>query len=130
MRKLIYMIISALLLMSVTSCQDEWKSANELGVNDTRLNISTTDEGTFTLPVYSGYSWTVTLTQGEDWLTPDISSGEGMGYVQFAYSANDATTARVAKVLLKASTGKEIIVTVVQSGMIQKASELSDLEIL
>lgn len=131
MRKYIYMVMSAIVMMtSAVSCEQEFRSSNELGVNDTRLNISTTDEGTFTLTVYSGYSWTMTVTQGEDWLSPGTFSCEGIGYVQFTYTANADTKARVAKVLLKASTGKEIIVSVVQNGMIQKASELSELEIL
>ena len=131
MRKFIYMVMSALVIATAAvSCEQEWKSSNELGVNDTRLNISTTDEGTFTLPVYSGHSWTMTVTQGEDWLSPGSFSGEGVGYVQFVYAANGDTKARVAKVLLKASTGKEIVVSVVQDGMIQKASELIVFEIL
>ena len=131
MRKLINMIMAAfVILTSAASCQDEWKSSNELGVNETRLNINTTDEGVFTLPVYSGTSWTMNVIQGEDWLSPGSFSGEGIGYVNFTYSANADTKARVAKVQLTASTGKEIVVTVVQNGMIQKASELSEFDIL
>ena len=94
------------------------------------MNINTTDEGAFTLPVYSGISWTMNVIQGEDWLSPGSFSGEGIGYIHFTYAANAETKARVAKVQLTASTGKEIIVTVVQNGMIQKASELSEFDIL
>ena len=125
------MIMAAfVILTSAASCQDEWKSSNELGVNETRLNIHTTDEGTFTLPVYSGLSWTMTVTQGEDWLTPGTFDGEGIDYIHFTYAANAGTKARVAKVLLTASTGKEIIIFVVQNGMTQKASALSEFDIL
>ena len=131
MRNLINILLTVFLLAgAATSCQEEWKSSNELGVNETRLNINTTDEGTFTLPVYSGISWTMNVIQGEDWLSPGSFSGEGIGYIHFTYAANGDTKARVAKVELKSSTGKEIIVVVVQNGMIQKASELSEFDIL
>jgi hypothetical protein len=63
-------------------------------------------------------------------LSPGSFSGEGIGYIHFTYAANGETKARVAKVQLKASTGKEIIVVVVQNGMVQKASELSEFDIL
>ena len=131
MRKLINILLAVLFLAgAATSCQEEWKSSNELGVNETRLNINTTDEGTFTLPVYSGISWIMKVIQGGDWLSPGSFSSEGIGYINFTYAANAETKARVAKVQLKASTGKEIIVAVVQNGMIQKASELSEFDIL
>lgn len=130
MRKLIYMILSAAVLMTAASCQEKWTSDNELGVNDTRLNIRTTDEGTFTFSVYSGTDWTLTVTQGEDWLIPRTGSGNGIGYVEFAYTYNPGTSARVAKFTLKASTGKEIEVCVVQSGMTQDASSLTDFDLL
>lgn len=131
MRNLINILLTIFLLAgAATSCQKEWKSSNELGVNETRLNINTTDEGAFTLPVYSGISWTMNVIQGEDWLSPGSFSGEGIGYIHFTYAANAETKARVAKVQLKASTGKEIIVVVVQNGMVQKASELSEFDIL
>ena len=125
-------MVIAVLCVTITaaSCQKEWKSSNELGVNDTRININTTDEGTFTLPVYSGLSWTMTLIQGEDWLSPGSLSAEGIQYIDFTYSANASTKARVAKIQLNASSGKEIIVYVVQNGMVQKASELSEFDIL
>ena len=131
MKRLINILLAVVLLAgAATSCQKEWKSSNELGVNETRLNINTTDEGTFTLPVYSGLSWTMNVIQGEDWLSPGSFSGEGIGYIHFTYAANGDTKARVAKVELKSSTGKEIIVVVVQNGMVQKASELSEFDIL
>lgn len=131
MKRLINILLAVVLLAgAATSCQKEWKSSNELGVNETRLNINTTDEGTFTLPVYSGISWTMNVIQGEDWLLPGSFSGEGIGYIHFTYAANGDTKARVAKVELKSSTGKEIIVVVVQNGMVQKASELSEFDIL
>ena len=131
MKRLINILLAVVLLAgAATSCQKEWKSSNELGVNETRLNINTTDEGTFTLPVYSGISWTMNVIQGEDWLSPGSFSGEGIGYIHFTYAANGDTEARVAKVELKSSTGKEIIVVVVQNGMVQKASELSEFDIL
>ena len=131
MRKLINMILAALItVLTAASCQKEWKSAIELAVNDTRININTTDEGTFTLPVYSGLSWTMSLIQGEDWLAPGNFSAEGMKYIEFIYSANADTKARVAKVQLTASSGKEIIVYVIQNGMVQKASELTEFDIL
>ena len=131
MKRLIHILLAVVLLAgAATSCQKEWKSSNELGVNETRLNINTTDEGTFTLPVYSGISWTMNVIQGEDWLSPGSFSGEGIGYIHFTYAANGDTKARVAKVELKSSTGKEIIVVVVQNGMVQKASELSEFDIL
>ena len=130
MRKLIYMIWSAAVLMVAASCQEKWTSDNELGVNDTRLNIDTTDEGIFTFPVYSGQEWAVVMTQGEEWLTPDIRSGKGIGYVQFTYAYNPDTAARVAKFTIKASGGKEIEVCVVQNGMTQKASSLTDFDLL
>jgi hypothetical protein len=72
----------------------------------------------------------MTVIQGEDWLSPGSFSGEGIGYIHFTYAANGDTKARVAKVELKSSTGKEIIVVVVQNGMVQKASELSEFDIL
>ena len=131
MKRLINILVAVVLLAgAATSCQKEWKSSNELGVNETRLNINTTDEGTFTLPVYSGISWIMNVIQGEDWLSPGSFSGEGIGYIHFTYAANGDTKARVAKVELKSSTGKEIIVVVVQNGMVQKASELSEFDIL
>ena len=131
MKRLINILLAVVLLAgAATSCQKEWKSSNELGVNETRLNINTTDEGTFTLPVYSGISWTMNVIQGQDWLSPGSFSGEGIGYIHFTYAANGDTKARVAKVELKSSTGKEIIVVVVQNGMVQKASELSEFDIL
>ena len=131
MKRLINILLAVVLLAgAATSCQKEWKSSNELGVNETRLNINTTDEGTFTLPVYSGISWTMNVIQGEDWLSPGSFSGEGIGYIHFTYAANGDTKARVAKVELKSSTGKEIIVVVVQNGMVQKDSELSEFDIL
>ena len=131
MKRLINILLAVVLLAgAATSCQKEWKSSNELGVNETRLNINTTDEGTFTLPVYSGISWIMNVIQGEDWLSPGSFSGEGIGYIHFTYAANGDTKARVAKVELKSSTGKEIIVVVVQNGMVQKASELSEFDIL
>lgn len=131
MKRLINILLAVLLIAgAATACQEEWKSSNELGVNETRLNINTTDEGTFTLPVYSGMSWTMDVIQGEDWLSPGSFSGEGIGYINFTYAASAETNARVAKVQLKSASGKEIIVVVVQNGMIQKASELSEFDIL
>lgn len=129
MRRLIYIAFAAVALLAA-SCQEKWTSSNELGVNETRLNINSTDEGSFVFPVYSGTSWTLSILQGEDWLVPQAFSGQGSGYIDFVYTYNSQMNARVAKFLLKASTGKEITVYVVQNGMMQKASSLSDLEIL
>ena len=70
------------------------------------------------------------IAQGEDWLIPQTRSGKGIGYVEFTYTYNPGPSARVAKFTLKASTGKEIEVFVVQSGMTQGASSLTDFDLL
>ncbi len=121
-----YIAIIFALLPVLLSCNKEWTWSGDLGVNSTRINISSQIEGAFTLTVFSNTTWEVLVTQGADWLKTEESSGEGIDTIHLTYSANLEDPARIAKVVLTASTGKTVTVNVIQSGNTETASSISD----
>ena len=124
MKKHIIILLSCLL--AALSCQKDWQWSEDLGVNSTRINISSQIEGEFVLTVFSNTTWEVLVTQGAHWLKARESSGEGIGHVHMSYGANLEDPARIAKIIITASTGKTITVSVVQSGNDEAASSISD----
>ena len=129
MKRQIYSI-AVFLVAFMTSCTKEWVSSIDLGVNTDRVNIDSVYEGEFWFTVFAADDshWTLTVTEGQEWLTPDISGADGRSHVRFAYTANMGDDARIAQFVLKADTGKEIAVAVVQSGLEQSASSVEYIE--
>lgn len=120
------MIVS--MFAGLCACEEKWESQIELGVNDTRLNITQyLDPGYFILPVYSNRRWQLEIVVGAEWLTADCTSGQGTQYVRFDYDANNAEEARVAELML--TGGRQIKVFVVQSGSSQAADDIDDVEL-
>lgn len=126
MRRLCLVLMSILV---ICSCEKKWETSITLGVNSKRLDITTTQEGKFYLPVFSNTDWTISVTQGGQWLITAVANGRGFEDVLFSFSVNEDDNARVAKILLEASTNDRITVNVVQNGRIQSAKSISDAEL-
>lgn len=120
--RIFFLFVAALLCIS---CNKQWQSSNELGVNTTRINISSTQEGDFRFPIYSNTDWKLVITEGTDWLSGNCS-GSGIKDVVLTYSENAADDARIAKFTVTTGSGKSVSVNVVQSGLIQSASSIKD----
>ncbi len=133
MKKLLCILFAC---AALASCTKEWKFSEDMAVNSTRINIpqlSPQDPEDpdkqaigFVISVFSGTDWKVTVTNGSDWLRPKEKKGEGIGHVHFYFDDNLDNPARIAKVQFKASSGKSVVVNVVQDGNSEKASSISD----
>jgi len=123
MKKYIILLVAAAL--AVAGCQKPWAWHEELSVNSTRINI-TTAEGNFTVSVFSNTSWTALVTWGADWLKLEEESGSGVSTLHLANAENYDDAARVATLVLTASTGKTIEVSIVQSGKKEPATSIPD----
>ena len=131
--KKIFCILTACLCLA--ACKKEWTFGEELAVNSTRINLpqleptgnpdTESDDG-FILTVYSNTDWTVSVSQGEDWINPLSSKGEKIGHVHVRFGDNLARQARIGKISLKSSKGKVIIVNLVQDGSEEQATSISD----
>ncbi len=97
MKKLLCILFAC---AALASCTKEWKFSEDMAVNST--------------------------TNGSDWLRPKEKKGEGIGHVHFYFDDNLDNPARIAKVQFKASSGKSVVVNVVQDGNSEKASSISD----
>ncbi len=111
--------------MAFSACQKQWQWSGELGVNSERVNI-TTAEGEFTVTVFSNTGWNALVTRGADWLKLTETSGTGIGTVHLQNAENFEDAARVANLVLTASTGKVIEVHIVQSGKKEPATDVPD----
>ncbi len=129
MKKILYTILAAFVI-TFSSCEEDnkWISDLPLGVNTTRINLPEISEGDFYFTVFASQQWECTVIQGEDWLFCDSVSGEGTDELHFTYSENQDTGARIGKFELSSSS-KNIIVSVVQSGISQSASSVDDIEL-
>ena len=127
--KILYkVLLVAFLICTALSCTKTWDTSIELGVNSTRINLSSQLEGDFVIPVYTNTLWTASVTAGESWLTLDNASGNGRGFMDVHYATNNDNPARIGKILISAGE-KSVTVNIVQSGMARQASSVSDLEL-
>lgn len=119
---------ACLLAWGLCACRDTWESSVTLGVNATRINLTTYREaGSLVVPVYSNRTWEAAIAPGGEWLTADRSAGSGREYIHLDYEPNTGTGARVARLVL--TGGERIEVVFVQSGSEQAASEIDDAEL-
>ena len=127
MKKIVCILLACI---SLAACEKEWSFKEDLSVNSTRINIPqlppAASETGFVLTVFSNTDWTLDIPQGDDWLVPDKKKGSKIGHVHFTYTANEGNPARIGKIKLKASSGKTVLVNIVQDGTNETAASISD----
>ena len=129
MKRLFLYITAALLCLC--SCNKEWTSAVDLGVNNTRINISWSqaqEQFDFIFPVYSTGEWTAEIVAGGDWLTISDNSGKGTGYIKCSCQPNTVDRLRAVKMEV-AGSGKVIPVYFVVSSSSITAADLADADL-
>lgn len=124
MRKFVCILLPVLAL-AFTSCQKKWTSEVELGVFSTRINLEQ-EADNFVVTVFSNQGWTAAVADGSSWISIKEDSGNALGYIHASSSDNFDDYARVGKLKLTSASGKEIIVNIVQSGSLEKASDVPD----
>ena len=124
MKKYIIILLAATLAL-FTSCQNKWQLSTDLGVNSTRINLSTA-EGEFTVTGCSNTSWTALVTRGADWLKLTETSGSGIQTIHLRNDQNTEDPARIATLVLTANTGTVVEVNIVQSGTQERATDVPD----
>ena len=129
MKKTIALIAA---LFALVSCYKPFVSKVDLGVNDTRYNITWAQVKDspldFYFPVYSTGSWTVRIVAGGDWLTLDRTSGERNQYIKCQAQTNTLDIVRAVRV--EVSNGsKTIPVYFVVSSSTLNAADIQDAEL-
>lgn len=121
-----YLLLLLAMLFAFSACEKKWESSLDLGVYSTRINLSDVYEKDFTLTVFSNQDWTSVVTMGADWLSLKENGGSSLGYVHVHADASMAENVRVGKITLRAASGKELVVNIVQSGSVEKAADFPD----
>ncbi|MBQ7268402.1 MAG: BACON domain-containing protein [Bacteroidales bacterium] len=129
MKKYIALIAA---LFALVSCYKPYVSKVDLGVNDTRVNITWTQVKEqpldFVFPVYSTGAWTARIVAGGDWLTIDRTSGEGNQYIKCNAQTNTLDIVRAVR--MEVSNGKKTIpVYFVVSSSTLSAADIADAEL-
>ncbi len=124
MKKYIFVLLASLLVL--TGCEQKWVSDLDLGVYNTRINLSTVHETDFVLTVFSNQGWNASVTQGSEWLSLQETSGNSLGYIHASADANMEDAARVGKIFLKANSGASLVVNIVQTGNEEAAADVPD----
>lgn len=126
-----YILFAAISLLCFCGCQKKWTSTVDLGVNNTRIDISWSqaqEQFDFVFPVYSTGAWTAEIVAGGDWLTLDRNSGTGTGYIHCSCLPNTINQVRAVKMEVSGS-GKTITVYFVVSSSSLAASDLADADL-
>ena len=126
MKQTITAILAAVLLLAFPSCQKEWVSSVERGVDTARINISEQLSQQFVITVYSNQEWSASVIQGSEWLSILDGTGKGLGFIHAVYGDNFEDNARIGKIEILASSGKKKIVNIIQSGNNETASSVPD----
>lgn len=131
MKKIYFAIFMAFFALMLSACNEKFISEVELGVNDTRINISwkqAQNQFDFVYPIYSTSTWTIDIVAGADWLSIDRNSGSGTQYVNCTATANTTDRPRVVKLEIKGA-GKTIYTYVVTSSQDISAADLDDADL-
>jgi len=121
-----FILLFLAMLSAFPACRQKWESSQELSVYSTRINLADVYEKDFTLTVFSNQDWTAGVTLGQEWLSVMENGGSSMGFVHLHADANLESSVRVGKITLRAASGKETVVNIVQSGENEKAADLPD----
>lgn len=125
MKKILLTIFAVAAVFALTGCEKKWTSSIELGVYGTRINCEDQLMQDFTITVFSNTDWNAEVTLGEDWLSIEETSGKNLGYIHAHHDDHFGDEARKGKIRIWTS-GKEVVINVVQAGNKEKASEVPD----
>ncbi len=121
-----YFLLLVAMLFALSACEKKWVSSQDISVYSTRINLADVYEKDFTVTVFSNQNWTAIITLGADWLRIKDNGGTELGFVHVHADANMGENARVGKLTLRAASGAEKIVNIVQSGENEKAADIPD----
>ena len=86
--------------------------ASYLFVRDSILNVDFSS-GNVSFDLESNIAWTITTDA--DWITADITSGNGNATIALNYTTNDLSVSRTATVTVSGETGKQVTLIIIQS---------------
>ena len=114
MRKSAILLLTTFCMLSgLMSCQEKFVTSTDLAVDNTQLDLPSSDAGYFHVHILSNRSWTISIESEKDWLHPQQTSGHGTAYPKFTYDSYLGGVDREATIVISCDV-KTLRIKVVQ----------------